>query len=479
LETFANLKLILCCKTIFFEMEAVGRTLVKLAIIVAATMLLANPVFLSVSSQEEPVVSTPPGLDLSASIMELIQQHKQAITTHIMGIKTLISKTGEERLKIIEEYHSSLKERLHSILDYRSMLLEGLRNGTITPQEFALEMRKLKAELQGLERFSEKLGWKLGELGRELAGNLKEIAERFIEENKLFAEEAKELHNQTMEELGIGLHMAAYRNTTKCDKLQALLKMLGRKISKLEELKEKILEKMEELKSRIAETNMSLEQTATPCLKLMENLTARLNRLREEISKLNITRNESLGRLKKLQEGLDELRKREEEVRKKINEVEDRYRRMEEERRELERSLNATMRGEVRERIQNRLQEILREIDKLREERGRHNELLSKIREEIEKHHRMIEELKKNIQQIMEEVKEKVKEHGNISKMIEELRGKCGRGNMTLAKMNVAKHLMEKKLEFLEKELRRIEMKIEMLSDWRREISGRIAQLCK
>jgi chromosome segregation ATPase len=460
-------------------MEAVERMLVKLAIIVAAMMLLANPVFLSVSSQEEPVASTPPGLDLSASIMELIQQHKQAITAHIMDIKTLISKTGEERLEIIEEYHSSLREKIQSILDYRRILLEGLRNGTITPQEFALEMRKLKAELQGLGRFSEKLGWKLGELGRELAGNLKEIAERFIEENKLFAEEVRELHNQTMEELGISLHMAAYRNTTKCDKLQALLNMLDQKISKLEELKEKILEKMEELKSKIAETNRSLEQTVTPCLELMENLTARLNKLKEEISKLNITRSESLGRLKKLQEGLDELRKREEEVRQRINELEDRYRRMEEERRELERSLNATMRGEVKEKIKSKLQEILGEVNKLMEEKGRHNELLSKIREEIEKNHRMIEDLKKNIQQIVEEVKEKVKEHGNISKMIEELRGKCGRGNMTLAKMNITKHLMEKKLEFLEKELRRVEMKIEMLTQWRREISDRIAQLCK
>jgi hypothetical protein len=69
-------------------------------------------------------------------------------------------------------------------------------------------------------------------------------------------------------------------------------------------------------------------------------------------------------------------------------------------------------------------------------------------------------------------------EHGNISKMIEELR-ECGRGNMTLAKMNIAKHLMEKKLEFLEKEFRRIETKIEILTQWRREISDMIAQLCK
>jgi len=45
--------------------------------------------------------------------------------------------------------------------------------------------------------------------------------------------------------------------------------------------------------------------------------------------------------------------------------------------------------------------------------------------------------------------------------------------------MNITKHLMEKKLEFLEKELRRVEMKIEMLTQWRREISDRIAQLCK
>jgi chaperonin cofactor prefoldin len=64
-------------------------------------------------------------------------------------------------------------------------------------------------------------------------------------------------------------------------------------------------------------------------------------------------------------------------------------------------------------------------------------------------------------------------------RIIKEIKEKCSGENKTIIKMYITKTLLEKRLEFLERELKRIEMKMEILSNWLNEINDRIARFCQ
>lgn len=464
-------------------MKAVREILLRIGVLSVIVVLLSSPLS-SVVAEEEPPTSVPLGLEISASLKEIIIQHREAISSYIMEIKTYSMEAAQERLRVIDEYHQRLKQRIQLMNQERENLLGKLMNGTISPQEFSLEMRRVRMEAYALTMFSEKLGRKLGEIGRNLSENLTLIADEIVEVNKFFSDQLKAIHQQIREELSIGVYKQYVWNVTDCRKLQSISDMLSRAISRLEEAKNKLIEKIENLKNNISAINESLQQsspTSSECLELLNNLTARLDKLEKEIFDLNKTRSWSMQKLNQLHEELSQFTRRQEEVERRIDELENQYRAMVNERRELENRLNVKGEGsKEREKVRERLQELLKEMDKSDKTRRQCNELLNEIRNRIEKHLKAIEELRNATQRFSEEIRKKIREHGEVSKIIRELKEKCGVvENRTVLKMYVEKSILEKRLEFLENTLKKIEMKIEMLSNWLREVDEKIAEFCR
>ena len=237
------------------------------------------------------------------------------------------------------------------------------------------------------------------------------------------------------------------------------------------------------MESNISKIDESLQQSSSitsRCLELLGNLTLRLDRLEKEIFNLNKTRSESLRKLSQLHEELNQFTQRQQEIRQAINDLENQYQRMSNERRELEGRLNTNIGGDKeRERIRERLQELFREMDKLNERRREFNELMNEVRNRIERHHKAIEELKNAAQRFMEEINRRVREREEILKVIKEIKEKCSGENKTIIRMYITKTLLEKRLEFSERELERIEMKIGILSNWLSEVNDRIARFCQ
>jgi len=464
-------------------MKVDGEVFLKIVVLVAIMLLIINGVPASIAEEDTTSSNIPLGLEISASLKEVIMQHKEAISSYIMEVKTLTSKSVDERLRLIEEYHQQLKQRISLMNQERDNLLRKLLNRTISPQEFSLEMRRIRIEAYELSILSDKLGYRLGELGRSLSENLTIVADELTETNKIFSEHVREMTEQVKEELKIGIYKLSVGNITDCRKLQSISNTLSRAISRLEGFREKLVERIDNLRSNISKIDESLHQfpsITSGCLELLRNLTLRLDMLEREIFNLNKTRSESLRRLSQLHEELNQFTQREQEIRQAINDLENQYQRMSNEKRELEGRLNTNIgRDKERERIRERLQELFREMDKLNERRREFNELMNEVRNRIERHLKAIEELRNATQRFMEEISKRVRERGEMLKIIKEIKEKCSSENKTITRMYITKTLLEKRLEFSERELERIEMKIEILSNWLSEVNDRIARFCQ
>ena len=464
-------------------MKADKEVFLKVVVLATMVLLLINTTPASIAEEDTTSANIPLGLEMSASLKEVIIQHKEAISSYIMDVKTLTSKTVDERLRLIEEYHQQLKQRISLMNQERDNLLRKLLNRTISPQEFSLEMRRIRIEAYGLSILSDKLGYRLGELGRSLSENLIILADELVETNKLFSEHVREITEQIKEELNIGIYKLSVGNITDCRKLQSISNILSKEISRLEEFREKLVERVDNLRSNISKIDESLQQFSSitsGCLELLRNLTLRLDRLEKEIFNLNKTRSGSLRKLTQLHEELNQFTQREQEIRQAIVDLENQYQRMSTERRELEGRLNTNIGGDKeRERIRERLQELFSEMDKLNERRREFNELMNEVRNRIERHLKAIEELKNATRRFMEEISRKIREREEMLRIIKEIKEKCSGENKTIIRMYITKTLLEKRLEFLERELKRIEMKMEILSNWLNEINDRIARFCQ
>jgi|GEM_PF-1368284 len=464
-------------------MKADGKVFLKVVVLATIVLLLINEVPASIAEEDTISASIPLGLEISASLKEVIIQHKEAISSYIMEVKTLTPKAVDERLRLIEGYHQQLKQRISLMNQERDNLLRKLLNRTISPQEFSLEMRRIRIEAYGLSILSDRLGYRLGELGRSLSENLTIIADELVETNKLFSEHVREITEQIKEELNIGIYKLSVENITDCRRLQSMSNILSKAISRLEESREKLIERIDNLRSNISKIDESLQQFPSitgGCLELLGNLTLRLDRLEKEIFNLNETRSESLRKLSQLHEELNQFTQRQQEISQAIDDLENQYQRMNTERRELEGRLKTNIGGDKeRERIRERLQELFKEMDKLNERRREFNELMNEVRNRIEKHLKAIEELKNATQRFMEEISKRIREREETLRIIKEIREKCSGENKTIIRMYITKTLLEKRLEFLERELERIEMKTGILSNWLNEINDRIARFCQ
>jgi len=463
-------------------MKAVREILFRISALSIIVTLLVSPMS-SVIAEEEPPIKIPLGLEMSASLKEIIMQHKEAIHLYIMEARTRNMIASQERLRLIDEYHQQLRQRIQLMNQERDNLLEKLQNGTISPQEFSLEIRRLMAESRILAIFSEKLGHKISDIGKNLSQDLTHVADEIVEANMLFSDQLKEMHQQIREELIMGMYTHDIWNVTNCTKLQSISSALNKALSRLEEARNKLMEKIENLRNNISAIDESIQQSSpnsSDCLELLSNLTARLDGLRKEIFYLNKTKSESMKKLSRLREDLNQFTGRLEELEKRINELESQYRALNSEKRELENKLN--LKGEEskeRERVRERLQELLREMNKLNTTRRQCNEIMNEIRNMIEKHLKVIEELRNATQRFQEEIRKKIREREELLKIVEEVREKCDAENRTVVKMYIKKSLLERMLKFLESELKKIELKIKILSNWLREVDEKIAEFCQ
>ncbi|MEM2558684.1 MAG: hypothetical protein QXT51_05090 [Nitrososphaerota archaeon] len=445
------------------------KNMITVVVILALLFSVNRPYVLA--QENDSSENIPLGLELSAQIRELTLQHRYHVMQHIADVRTIVKKSQEERFQILNAYHEELKQKLESLLEDRLRLVESLRSGNITPKEFTLEIRRLNTEIYGLGRFAEKLGWKLGEVGKNLSQELREKSIEIVEMNRLFSEEMKNLHIHLQTELMIGKYFMDIENLTDCEKLQLILEKLNEAKSRLTTLKENLQNKYEEIQNQIQSLKESIEsksQNCEECLKLIANLTTKLDILDKEIQKMNTTLGNKKGYLEKFEETLKKLKEEEAGLEKRRGDIEDKIKGLEEEKRQLEK-------GGVRAR--ERLQEISKLLDNLSIEKKACHEAMNRVRERIENHLKEMMKVMNETHQLMEKIRERIRERLELYKKLEELKDKCRGECKDVVKDYFKQQLLEKKLKFLDIEIQGIDKRIEIISKLIDKINEKCPQL--
>jgi hypothetical protein len=132
----------------------------------------------------------PLGKIISLSLHEVIEEHKESISFWIFEHKLLVFQKYVDKKNTIENYQNDLKQRYLEIKERMRELEEKLSNGSITKEEFIMEMSILENELSGIRNSNEKLGHILGNISKEAS-----------EELKAWVEERKRIHSEFEEEL--------------------------------------------------------------------------------------------------------------------------------------------------------------------------------------------------------------------------------------------------------------------------------------
>ena len=132
----------------------------------------------------------PLGKLISLSLHEIIEEHKEDISSWIFEHKLLVFQKYVNKMNKIEEYQNDLKQRYLEIKEEMRELKEKLSNGIISEEEFIMEMSILESELSGIRKSNEKLGHILGDISKEAS-----------EELKARVEERKRIHSEFKEEL--------------------------------------------------------------------------------------------------------------------------------------------------------------------------------------------------------------------------------------------------------------------------------------
>ena len=143
----------------------------------------------------------PLGVEIAATFDELLSDHQTAIQEFIDNVTRLTSETQEERLALIEGKQDELKVKIEEVNATREEWIECLQNGTITGEEFAVEMRALATDLAEVGKPMGNLGEELSDLNKELADELKALAEELVAVNQQLAEDMAEAGKAIADEL--------------------------------------------------------------------------------------------------------------------------------------------------------------------------------------------------------------------------------------------------------------------------------------
>lgn len=142
------------------------------------------------------------GKELRLRIKELRNKHVEALG----GIKLRrrlfneeMKEKGEELLSEFNKFRSEYVDKVKASIDKFKVLREGLKNGTITKEEYSAEVEGIRLELKSLLNLMLKLGKEIRDFGKAIATRNREFARELLDENKEFKEELEELLEEARE----------------------------------------------------------------------------------------------------------------------------------------------------------------------------------------------------------------------------------------------------------------------------------------
>jgi chromosome segregation ATPase len=125
---------------------------------------------------------TPLGLQIAGKADEVTSDLQTDIKNYIIEHKTLMAETQLERLNIIEEHKATLNTMKEETKAERQEAIAAFEAGDIDEEEFEAQMKAIATDLANQKKSMEKLGQMLGDLGKNLAAQLKARAQGLSEE---------------------------------------------------------------------------------------------------------------------------------------------------------------------------------------------------------------------------------------------------------------------------------------------------------
>jgi hypothetical protein len=151
----------------------------NVAVILILTMIILGSLPLAQPNEEE----FPMGKELSFLLNEIITEYQIFIVDFIFEHKFLTAESQEEKLRILEEKTNELSEAVDDLNAQRALLAQELEEGTITDEEFALEIEKLAtaaaAIAQSMSVLEECISEIIETIPEELQGRALTLVEKF------------------------------------------------------------------------------------------------------------------------------------------------------------------------------------------------------------------------------------------------------------------------------------------------------------
>jgi len=179
-----------------FSLRKVSTVLLLMIMLVGTYDLLSSSAL-----NADPLRENPIGKDIASRFKAIAMEHQGIIEDFILETNLQMETSQEGRLTLLETKLDELRSKVEEVNKAREELIEKLKAGEITGEEFAMEMQMLAMELGAVATSMGTLGDALSEMNQEMAEDLRDRAQRLAEELQSFAEELAETGREIADEM--------------------------------------------------------------------------------------------------------------------------------------------------------------------------------------------------------------------------------------------------------------------------------------
>jgi hypothetical protein len=168
------------------------------AISAISAMLIACSLMALVQAQS---TQSQVGKDLASEIREIAQTHKADIQDFILETKVNRAEAQETKLAIVDEYVTGLKTKIDEAKAARTQLISDLQAGTITEEEFAMQMKAIALRISDFAKTMGTLSKELDSLEQSTESSIKENVDELVTGLQGSAGEMRNLETSIAEEM--------------------------------------------------------------------------------------------------------------------------------------------------------------------------------------------------------------------------------------------------------------------------------------
>ena len=143
------------------------------------------------------------GKELRLRLREAFLNHRRRMEGIRLERRLFMEEKRQEMKELIAEFNRTRNEfraRIRETLEKLKELRQEFMSGTITKEEFKMELESMRLELRSQVELMIKLGRGIGELMREVALKNREFALEILRANREFREEMLQIMNQAREQ---------------------------------------------------------------------------------------------------------------------------------------------------------------------------------------------------------------------------------------------------------------------------------------